>query len=94
MSSDMGDVFRAWRAKKQVRKDQRLATANAELDDGKWTKHTEYHWSRMIPGDPYPSRLDYWPSTNKYRLDDLSGHVPTRGDAANFVRKLLGKDHE
>jgi len=31
-------------------------------DDGGWTKHTEYHWSRMVNGE----RLDYWPSRKKF----------------------------
>jgi len=39
-----------------------LAKAKAD-DDGGWTKHTEYHWSRMVNGE----RLDYWPSRKKYQ---------------------------
>ena len=31
-------------------------------DDGKWTKHTKYHWSRDINGE----RLQYWPSRKKW----------------------------
>ena len=31
-------------------------------DDGGWTKHTQWHWSRKINGQ----RLDYWPSRNKF----------------------------
>jgi hypothetical protein len=32
-------------------------------DDGGWTKHTEFHWSRMVNGE----RLDYWPSRKKFQ---------------------------
>jgi hypothetical protein len=32
-------------------------------DDGGWTKHTEFHWSRVINGE----RLDYWPSRKKFQ---------------------------
>lgn len=32
-------------------------------DDGGWTKHTIYHWSRKINGN----RLDYWPSRKKFQ---------------------------
>jgi len=32
-------------------------------DDGKWTKHTEFHWSRTVNGE----RLDYWPSRKKFQ---------------------------
>lgn len=32
-------------------------------NDGGWTKHTEYHWSRMVDGH----RLDYWPSRKKWQ---------------------------
>jgi hypothetical protein len=33
-------------------------------DDGGWTKHTQWHWSRMVNGE----RLDYWPSRKKYQF--------------------------
>lgn len=32
-------------------------------DDGGWTKHTQYHWSRNVNGE----RLDYWPSRKKFQ---------------------------
>ena len=32
-------------------------------DKGEWTKHTQWHWSRMIDGN----RLDYWPSRKKFQ---------------------------
>ena len=37
-----------------------------EFDDGLWTKHTQWHWSRLVNGQ----RLDYWPSKRKYRLGE------------------------
>ena len=47
-------------------------------DDGGWTKHTEYHWTRMVDGD----RLDYWPSRKKYQW---RGKI-LRGDVMKIVR--------
>lgn len=47
-------------------------------DDGGWTKHTEYHWSRTVAGH----RLDYWPSRRKYAY---RGKV-RRGDVMKVVR--------
>lgn len=32
-------------------------------DDGGWTKHTAFHWSRTVDG----ARLDYWPSRKKFQ---------------------------
>lgn len=57
-----------------------LAEAKGD-DDGGWTKHTEYHWSRMING----RTLDYWPSRKKY---SYRGKVQ-RGDVYGFIRKQL-----
>lgn len=60
----MGDVGEMWKAVKehrQKRKYDRLAAADATG----WTKHTEYHWSRMVGG----KKMDYWPSTNKVHYD-------------------------
>jgi hypothetical protein len=49
-------------------------------DDGGWTKHTEFHWSRMIGGE----RLDYWPSRKKFQW---RGKVQ-RGDVMKIVRGM------
>lgn len=60
-----------WDVIKSVKKDkfdadraQFLAQANSN-DDGGWTKHTEYHWSRIVNG----KRMDYWPSRKKFQWD-------------------------
>ena len=55
-----------------------LAEAEA-ADDGGWTKHTQWHWSRMVNGH----RLDYWPSRKKYQY---RGGVK-RGDVLRIVRQ-------
>ena len=58
-----------WDALKQRGKEkfdadrERFRTEAIRDDDGGWTKHTPYHWSRMIDGD----RLDYWPSRKKWQ---------------------------
>lgn len=49
----------------------RFLSAAQSDDDGKWAKHTEYHWSRTVNG----KRLDYWPSRKKWQYE---GRV-TRG---------------
>ena len=49
-------------------------------DDGNWTKHTQYHWSRLVAG----KRLDYWPSRKKWQYD---GKVK-RGDVVKFIKGL------
>lgn len=48
-------------------------------DDGKWVRHTEWHWSRNVVG----KRLDYWPSRKKFQFD---GKV-MRGDVLAFIAK-------
>ncbi len=53
-----------------------LAEAKA-ADDGGWTKHTEFHWSRMVAGH----KLDYWPSRKKFQY---RGKV-RRGDIYRFM---------
>ncbi len=54
-----------------------LDKANAE-DDGGWTKHTQFHWSRFVNGE----RLDYWPSRKKFQW---RGQV-RRGDVMKIVK--------
>ena len=54
-----------------------LAEAH-EADDGGWTKHTPYHWSRMLKG----GKIDYWPSRKKWQY---KGKV-RRGDVQAFMK--------
>jgi len=42
----------------------RFAQEAVEQDDGGWTKHTKWHWSRTLDGD----RLDYWPSRKRIQF--------------------------
>lgn len=46
-------------------------------NDGGWTIHTEYHWSRMLNG----KKLDYWPSRKKWQY----GGKVRRGDVLKFI---------
>lgn len=82
MSSDRDDIWDAMKAAAKERFDaDRAKFLGAALmsDDGHWTKHTEFHWSRQVEG----KRLDYWPSRKKYQYD---GRV-MRGDVMAFIRK-------
>lgn len=47
-------------------------------NDGNWTIHTEYHWSRTVAGE----RLDYWPSRKKWQF---KGSI-SRGDVQRFIK--------
>ena len=72
---DMGEVFNAMREMDAARRSRNLAAA----DPAGWTIHTKYHWSCDLGG----SRLDYWPSRNKFQW---RGKVMT-GDVVGFIRK-------
>jgi hypothetical protein len=47
-------------------------------DDGRWVKHTDFHWSRVLN----EKRLDYWPSKSKFMYN---GKV-TQSDVIQFIR--------
>lgn len=72
---DMGEIFNAMREMDRERKERNLAAA----DPAGWTVHTPWHWSRDLAG----SRLDYWPSRNKFQWQ---GKVMC-GDVQGFIRK-------
>lgn len=82
----MADRDPFWDALKAHKKEKFAADrasfkAQAEAgDDGKWTKHTEFHWSRTVAGH----RLDYWPSRRKYQY---LGKV-RRGDVLKVIREI------
>ena len=73
-----------WGALKRRKKEKFNADRDAFLaqavkdDDGGWTKHTDFHWSRTINGE----RLDYWPSRKKFQWRG----VVRRGDVMKIVR--------
>ena len=82
---DMGDFYRDWDAIKKAAKEKRLAEALCTFDAWQdpmpgWTKHTPYHWSRDLCGD----RMDYWPSTGKWRWRDRS-YRGTPYSTAGFI---------
>ena len=74
----------SWAELKRHKKEKFNADRDAFLhkavqdDDGGWTKHTEFHWSRVINGE----RLDYWPSRKKFQWRG----VVRRGDVMKIVR--------
>lgn len=78
---DMGDDFRWAREQDKLRKERNLEKAEKSMDG--WTVHTQFHWSRTLNG----SRLDYWPSRNKFQYN---GWVMV-GDVAGFIRNREGK---
>lgn len=57
---------------------KRFMAEAVSQDDGQWTKHTEFHWSRIVAGH----KLDYWPSRKKFQY---RGKV-RRGDVYQFIR--------
>ncbi len=74
-----------WDAMKEISKEKFnadrsrfMAEAHAR-NDGGWTIHTCYHWSRTLNGD----RLDYWPSRKKYQF---RGKV-RRGDVFALITR-------
>lgn len=74
---DVGDDMRALDAHHKRRKANNLAVAEANSKG--WTKHTEFHWSRMLNG----KRLDFWPSTTRFQYE---GRVMV-GNVEAFIRK-------
>lgn len=72
---DMREIFDGMKEANKERKRRNLESANP---DG-WTKHTEYHWSRKLNG----KRLDYWPSTGRFKYD---GRM-MQGGIEGFIRK-------
>lgn len=75
------------RSKEKFDADRARFMSEAEAqDDGGWTKHTAYHWSRTLAGN----RLDYWPSRKKWRYQ---GRV-MRGNVQAFIAARAAKEQQ
>ncbi len=67
-------------SKAKFNHDRKMFMEHAKAaDDGQWTKHTEFHWSRMVAGH----KLDFWPSRNKFQY---RGKV-RRGNVYDFMKR-------
>lgn len=68
---DMGDTFNAMR---EATKEHRRAML-AKADTSQWTRHTDYHFSRIFgpTHDPNGGRIDWYPSTGKAMITDAKG---------------------
>lgn len=81
--SDRDPVWDAMKAHSKAKFDadraRFLEQATAQ-DDGQWTQHTQWHWSRIVGGQ----RLDYWPSRKKFQY----AGVVRRGDVIAFIQRI------
>lgn len=67
-------------SKQKFDNDRKRFLAEAQVnDDGGWTKHTEFHWSRVLNN----KKLDYWPSRKKWQY---RGKI-SRGDVYQFIKR-------
>jgi hypothetical protein len=82
----MEDMFGALREDRRIQNAERLRQARASDLPG-WTKHTEYHWSRILKG----LRLNWWPSTQKWSYGTQGNrphlHFGTQGDLLIFINE-------
>jgi hypothetical protein len=86
MTTDRDPIWDAMKAHSKAKfgADRAIFMAQAVAqDDGKWTKHTEHHWSRLVAG----KRLDYWPSRKKW----MYVTKVQRGDVQAFIQRLESK---
>lgn len=81
--SDRDPIWDALKAHKKAKFDadrERFLKEASDNNDGGWTIHTDYHWSRTVAGQ----RLDYWPSRKKWQY---KGRI-SRGDVVQFIKKM------
>ena len=82
----MGEIFRDLKHFFQEKRTKNLETNTALIPKG-WTCHTIYHYSTVADG----SRLDYWPSRNKWMWGGKL-YYGTFNDLVNFIKNRQDKD--
>ena len=75
-TSDVAETYKAMREHKKSMKQIRLESA----DLSGWSKHTEYHYSRMVGN----FKMDYWPSTGLVMFKGKRHNINSK-----FVREKL-----
>lgn len=81
----MGAIFRAMKEHNRERKSNNLKNA----DSTGWTVHCETHWSQKFLGE----RIDYWPSTTRFRWKGRTYTGDVIGFMSNRMKEFLEK-HE
>ena len=75
-------AFGAIKDERKAKRQERMK--NPEADPDGWTIHNPGHWSRDLLG----YRLDYWPSTTKFRWKNRT----RSGDVEGFIRNRLAEE--
>lgn len=78
----MGDMAETFNAMRDATKQHRAAML-AKADTTGWTKHTEWHFSRVFNG----KRMDWWPSGGKAMFDGrmVYGHRKVKALIAKHI---------
>lgn len=66
LDDSLSSDYKVFKALQKAGRAENLEAAE-DRDDGGWTKHTQWHWSRRV-GDGL--LLNYWPTTNKAQFMD------------------------
>lgn len=88
---DMKEYFDDLKEHHKKRITQNLANGKSKFKElvklvGIVIRHTEWHWGLTLLG----SKLDYWPSRNKWRWQNKL-YYGTAQDLQNFIGNLLSK---
>lgn len=82
--SEMGEVFNAIKKERRQKRSNNLQ-ANNELRDSSWTIHTEYHWSKHVSIEGQDTRIEFWPSANKWKV----GTRYYRGGLPKHLKEII-----
>ena len=79
--SEMGEMFNAMRAQTKLHHAEMLAKA----DITGWTRHTDYHFSRMFGN----KRVNWWPSSGKAQVNGcmIYGHKKVNAMIARLKKE-------
>lgn len=80
--SELGEIFSAMH--EQTRKHRAKKLEQADVDG--WTRHTDYHFSRVFDG----FRMDWWPSGGKaqYKGKMIYGHTKVNARIKTLKEKV------
>lgn len=70
MSREDWEVFDLIKEERRAKRYSNLEKNSAAYgNDPTWTKHTQLHWSKYVSIRGTQTRVDYWPSSNKWKVD-------------------------
>lgn len=85
MSREDWEIFDEIKEERRQKRQKNLEANTSNFKDPSWNIHTEYHWSKDVVIEGKVTHVDYWPSSNKWKV----GNRYYRGGLPKALKDII-----